>query len=915
MIDQIPDLNLTQGDNPFNDLNFDYPKDSEVSREHVFTIYGITGSCYLRDGVGEYYNGSWFLTQGLPIEYDGQVIQDSVTGYDSVTENSYIIESSSGFDWYIPGPQNPVQLNAYDPLTYYPDQKLFKTNDTLVAPYQVIGNEYNFSETTLINAEPYVVAPYVQIPDTLEARLKPLAEQITMYDSTPYDKMNSLSEYLKTNYPYNLSAADAPPNVDSVVWFLFYEKQGICTDYASALTLLARSIGLPARLVTGWLINPEVEIQYVDASQAHAYTEVLFNELGWVIFDATPTAKPEVNQSHGMMPTFTNITYQDEVVSVGGEFTVAGTVMDEMSNSVTGLDVLVYLKQNKTEAGVLAGRGIVDDGFYNITCIFPANLPGGEYMIDVHTIGDETYMDSWSDPPIVAYTETSFIIEAPSVVIAGKPYSFSATLVNSKTNTSITDAECVVDVGSESFKRVTNDKGQIKITDTSPPGTIEVTFSWDGSEYSYGSTNSAVIDSVSYQATFPPETVLTRGERSTIRGKVQAGPIPGVNEPITLSLLGEDTSSVTNDAGEFFITQSIPVETSLGPTPMSVSIRSVEEKTNSFAYVKAKTSLALKAPNSAQGDTSIGVSVRLLDDRSQPLTGQMVNITYRYSNHTSFNLVKTNPQGEAETNLKLPNTKGTITLRAYYIGQGDYLYSSASQVINIIAPNQFPLLPLATLILLVGCVAGLIYLRGQRQKSLEPLVAPEVVNENGSLRLSMRLPRIELGLPPVWDTGPLLFEGKMVSTEGIPMHGQQLTFTVDDAELFSGLTDENGAVSFSTKLELGVHEVKLVNNAEMLQTSLKIKIVEYREEIIRLFNNRFKEAREQFERIKDNFTARELYDYLRALAPEETHESLWELVSLFEEANYSLHMINREHYTRFYHAMIRYREAHDAENS
>ncbi|HHL41090.1 MAG TPA: hypothetical protein ENJ36_00360 [Candidatus Bathyarchaeota archaeon] len=106
-----------------------------------------------------------------------------------------------------------------------------------------------------------------------------------------------------------------------------------------------------------------------------------------------------------------------------------------------------------------------------------------------------------------------------------------------------------------------------------------------------------------------------------------------------------------------------------------------------------------------------------------------------------------------------------------------------------------------------------------------------------------------------------------------------------------------------------------MNKAEKLQTSIKIKIVDYREEIIRLFNNRFKEARERFERIKDNYTARELYNHLKEQTPETAYEPLWSVVSLFEEANYSLHMINRDHYTRFYRAMRSYREALDAESS
>ncbi|MCW4012521.1 MAG: hypothetical protein NWF07_05950, partial [Candidatus Bathyarchaeota archaeon] len=142
-----------------------------------------------------------------------------------------------------------------------------------------------------------------------------------------------------------------------------------------------------------------------------------------------------------------------------------------------------------------------------------------------------------------------------------------------------------------------------------------------------------------------------------------------------------------------------------------------------------------------------------------------------------------------------------------------------------------------------------------------------------------------------------------------------LSFLIEGEELYSAETDADGLVEFSHEFSLGVYELRLVNRAENLQTRIKIKIVDYREEIILLFNNRFNEARERFERIKDNYTARELYNHLKEQTPEAAYEPLWRVVSLFEEANYSLHVINRDHYTRFYSAMRAYREALNAESS
>ncbi len=915
MIGEIPDLNLTGGNNPLEDMDFEFPEGDATPDERVFRIYGVTGSQYLRDGVGEYYNGSWYVPEGLGIDYAGHVIDDSTTGYSNVTEYSYVIEPSISFDYNIPSPQHPVQVNAYDPLVFYPDHNVFQTVGSFSASYQVVTNVYEFTPETLTNAEPYVLEPYVQITPELEPRIVSLAEQITMYETTPYMKVEALRDYLATNYVYNNSAVKAPIEVDPVVWFLYHEQQGICTDYASALTMLARSIGIPARIVTGFLVSSDAEVQNVSPYQAHAYSEVLFDGIGWIIFDATPIAMPVVEPGTGSIPTFTNITYQDEVVSVGGYFIVAGTVVDGDANPITGLDILVYLKQDKAQSGVLAGRGVVVDGFYNVTCVFPANLPGGEYMVDVHAVGDDVYADSWSDPPLVAYTDTGFIIDAPPVVVADKQYTVSATLVNSNTNKSIPYTRCSISVDGDSYNRVTDEDGRIQVFTSSPEGAVEVTCSWNGAEYMYGSTTTSTIQSISFTVTLPKETILTRGQRSIIRGKVQAGIIPGSDEPITLRLLDKETSSVTNEAGEFFITQSIPDETPLGATPMSLVVESVDASKQSFALVKAATHLSFSVPNTAQGDSSIDVSVMLIDDRGVALSGRMVNLTYRQSNVTYSKVVNTGDDGLAETSIKVPDMKGALTFKAYYRGETNYLSASTSQTVNVISAYKYPLLPLAAIITTITGVAGLFYLRSKQQTENIPDDETEAVADNGSTRLRLRFPMIASGLPLVWDASELEIVGSLVSTEESAMPEERLALHLDKAELFCGVTDPDGVVEFKHCFQLGVHELRLVYESEQLQTRINIKIVDYREEIIRLFNNRFKEARERFERIKDNYTARELYNHLKEFNPDAAYEPLWALVSLFEEANYSLHVISRDHYTRFYRAMRRYREALDAESS
>ena len=193
----------------------------------------------------------------------------------------------------------------------------------------------------------------------------------------------------------------------------------------------------------------------------------------------------------------------------------------------------------------------------------------------------------------------------------------------------------------------------------------------------------------------------------------------------------------------------------------------------------------------------------------------------------------------------------------------------------------------------------------------------ELVNQVQSDRMMIVLPDVEQDLPAVWGVNESLsIKGAMLDEERAPSADEILTLFFNETELLSAETDSEGKISHAEAFDTeGIHKLTLIHAGEDLRTGLDIKIVEYREEVIRLFNNRFREARTRFQSVRDNYTARELYEYLRKEAPEPCHEPLRELVFIFEEANYSLHEVNRGQYTRFFRAMRTYKEALDGEDS
>jgi hypothetical protein len=130
---------------------------------------------------------------------------------------------------------------------------------------------------------------YLELP-TLDPRIAKLGAQITNGATNPYDKASRIETYLKTKYAYSLDLTD-PHGKDPLSYFLFDRRAGHCEYFASAMTILARTQGIPARYVTGFLPGEYNDVggdYIVRASDAHAWVEIYFPDYGWITFDPTP---------------------------------------------------------------------------------------------------------------------------------------------------------------------------------------------------------------------------------------------------------------------------------------------------------------------------------------------------------------------------------------------------------------------------------------------------------------------------------------------------------------------------------------------------------------------------------------------------------------------------------------------------
>lgn len=130
---------------------------------------------------------------------------------------------------------------------------------------------------------------YAAYPETVEDEVVRIVSYLVQDAATPYERAQRIADFLRQDYPYTLDQSVPTAGRDFVSWFLLDERQGYCTSFASAMAVMCRIAGLPARYVEGYVARPgDSGIAHVSQQDAHAWVEVCFEGFGWLTFDPTP---------------------------------------------------------------------------------------------------------------------------------------------------------------------------------------------------------------------------------------------------------------------------------------------------------------------------------------------------------------------------------------------------------------------------------------------------------------------------------------------------------------------------------------------------------------------------------------------------------------------------------------------------
>ena len=467
---------------------------SEHSPVPVFQVTGGVSTGYLRTATGEAYSdGGWSQIDPVRLQYhqgdalptlvernqphwdlSGSPMAPSVIasllawpepGFGTLLGLDRIQISTHPQAGSIPAGRKPVSLRADQVMadgSYAPLSATFSSEGS-PTEYSWIAQHVEFPREQLVGATPFIDAAYTQLPEELPPRIRELALNITSEHDGAYPKAKAIEQFLRSNYAYAYATEDTvspPPGHDPVDWFLFEAKEGTCGQFSSAFVVLARSVGLPARVVSGWAIGATQQSRTVYSNQAHQWAEIPFVGLGWITFEPTgsggapsrssetlgdaanesqsPDPQPErqtgseaestQNQIQGARETITEITQWPAQTRLGEPFVVVGTVTTASGRPVDGVEVEVFINEKKENGGIKVGTGSVERGRFSVEVHLPTRFARGGYQLIAHAMANSEYEESWSDPEIKVYSGTSLQLAGPAEVSVDTVAQFSGQL-------------------------------------------------------------------------------------------------------------------------------------------------------------------------------------------------------------------------------------------------------------------------------------------------------------------------------------------------------------------------------------------------------------------------------------------------------------------------------------------------------
>jgi transglutaminase-like putative cysteine protease len=264
-----------------------------------------------------YENGSWTGVGGsevwdeygaLPYEEEAYLLRENVHQAIEINVHASRLVYAASQPLSVNFPVR-IEVNYTDqgrglgtPIVIYADETLSEGDF-----YNAISSISVASENDLRSAgtdyPAWVLDLYLQLSPDVTDRTRELASEIAAPYDNSYDVASAIERYLREEITYNEQIAPPPSDADPVDYFLFESREGYCTYYASAMAVMLRAQGIPARVAAGFsqgLADTDTftaagtSIYMVAESNAHTWVEAYFPGYGWIEFE--PTSSEELIQ-------------------------------------------------------------------------------------------------------------------------------------------------------------------------------------------------------------------------------------------------------------------------------------------------------------------------------------------------------------------------------------------------------------------------------------------------------------------------------------------------------------------------------------------------------------------------------------------------------------------------------------------
>ncbi|MCY4625101.1 MAG: HEAT repeat domain-containing protein [Chloroflexi bacterium] len=714
---------------------------SEFPMGRVFKVAGAANTGHLRMATGDVYeNGGWRQLDPVDVRILlGAVVPDAVWAEYASTDSQFRnvpFERRShaslfgfiGLDpWEYRSRRDEITLfpiqddavifpgvvpvaNGLQTISlrgaHRPYSRTFRSSETVPA-YKWTSHALSFSDEYLVRALAARDPTYLQLPPDMPERIRELALEVTAEYRSTYEKAKALERYLSTTFPYRL--ADGPEDVlpqgrDPVDWFLFDHKEGTCGVFSSVFVVMARSIGIPARVVSGFVINPTPDIQTVYAWQAHQWAEVAFEGLGWISFEPTasgaaPSRLAEEEDEVPEIPvrpldTITTITQSPSDVRRQQPFTVGGWVNTATGRFVDGMKVEIYVNETKEHGGVKIGETVTRQGRYDVEVQLPPSLEVGGWQLLARAVENDSFNESWSDPDLTVYSGTGLQLTGPSSIPVDVGAVFTGKL-SEDTGRGASNREITVAVNGSAVDPVmTDDFGRFTFTRAfADPGPHWVEVELKGQAFLLD--NRARID---FEVTLPTETAVdvsvsvevgeefritgtlrgVRGEPLTGRSiVVRVGDLP-VKQVSTDADGAFDLVSILDEPGPFTVRAGYAGD---GPILASQAIARVA--------VREAALLTLGGPSTVELGDGGGFAGRLAKADGSPIGQSTLRIVDAAGEELAA--VTTDDDGAFQYRHEAFFQTGPHSLSVLYPGADFIVPSSARLTFSVLAPTWISL--------------------------------------------------------------------------------------------------------------------------------------------------------------------------------------------------------------------------------